>query len=523
MATPAFAAERIYISYGLLERSISINSIETYVRQGIIKEDLLAYARYATPEQLEELKSILLTRADVNPVTISQFLYTAQGEVLLRRIGAVIQTGSRQTGFYALRSALILAASDPDGLTPLNILRKFPVAGIRVDVERSLQIVRELDRLVNRTNAAIAAIESQSESEAAASPHGFIGLPDLRNPGEFTSHRETLTLTDEGRARSFQVDLYLPLTHRNRPLTVAVPVIVISHGLGSDRNTYAYLAEHLASYGFAVAVPEHPGSNSDQLQALIEGRASEVTQPREFIDRPLDITFLLNDLERRDRNDPHLRGRMNLHQVGVIGQSFGAYTALTLVGAKINFAELNHDCGVDSFNLSLLLQCRALDLPPTIPVLQDERVKAVVAINPIGSSILGETGFSAIDTPVMLVSGNADTVAPALLEQIEPFTWLNVSAKYLLLMRGATHFSTLGESSTGDSVVNLPVELVGPDRSLARHYLSSMSVAFFKTYLANEVSYRVYLDSAYARSISQDVLPLRLVQFLTPDQILDNR
>jgi len=41
-------------------------------------------------------------------------------------------------------------------------------------------------------------------------------------------------------------------------------VIVISHGLGSDRTSFEYLATALASY-FA-AVPEHPGSNAQQLR-----------------------------------------------------------------------------------------------------------------------------------------------------------------------------------------------------------------------------------------------------------------
>jgi predicted dienelactone hydrolase len=76
--------------------------------------------------------------------------------------------------------------------------------------------------------------------------------------------------------------------------------------LGSNRKTFEYLAQQLASYGFAVAVPEHPGSNSEQLRSLLAGRSDEVTQPREFIDRPLDVKYLLDELERLDAANPNL-------------------------------------------------------------------------------------------------------------------------------------------------------------------------------------------------------------------------
>ncbi|MDX2216499.1 MAG: alpha/beta hydrolase [Oculatellaceae cyanobacterium bins.114] len=532
-ATPALGAERIYISYGLLERSVSVKSLETYANEGTIEDDLRAYAAYATPEELEQLRTLLDSPAALNidVVAVSQFLYTPQGEFILGEIGQLIQTEARQSGFYAIRAALILAAADEagGGLTPLNILRHFPGYGIRLDVQNTLQVVRELQQLINETNMAIATVEQQATIEAATElTPNYTQLPNLEARGPYTWEMQTITLKDRSRDRdlsqgvdrTYQSDLYLPLTATGAPLRTAAPVIVISHGLGSDRTAYAYLARHLASYGFAVAVPEHPGSNSDQLEALIEGRASDVTQPNEFIDRPHDITFLLDHLEYRSQIDPFLRGRLDLQRVGVVGQSLGGYTALALAGARINIPELSRNCPPrDPFNISLLLQCQALNSSQATVSLRDERVKAIIPINPIGSSLLGEQGFGDVDIPVMMISGNADTVAPSLLEQMQPFTWLGTSDKYLVLMRGGTHFSTLGDPAPGATVVDLPPELVGPDRPTARLYLSALSVAFFQTYIADQPDYSRYLRSAYARTISKETLPLRLVRFLTFNQL----
>lgn len=97
----------------------------------------------------------------------------------------------------------------------------------------------------------------------------------------------------------------------------------------------------MASYGFAVAVPKHPGSNSEQLRSLLVGRSDAITSPSEFINRPLDIKYLLDELERLDASNPNLQ--LNLQQVGVIGQSFGGYTALVLAGASLNFKQKSVD------------------------------------------------------------------------------------------------------------------------------------------------------------------------------------
>lgn len=537
------AAEQITLTYGAIERSISVESLETYAQSGEIRGDLKGFTRYLTPQQRNDLREILLARAELTPTAVSQFLYTAQGEILLQRLGDVIRTEANLSGFYAIRSALILAAADSDnGLTLVNVLKEFPLERIRVDLNRSLQLLGGLEDLITQTQDAVALIEEQSNLEAEFGRWiPFDTLPDLRMAGEFAWEVHSLVLTDRDRDtsanssdapsdrpnldrtyRSFPVDLYLPRSSEDEPV-LAAPVIVISHGLGSDRTTYAYLARHLATYGFVVAVPEHPGSNSQQLQALISGSASQVTAPAEFIDRPLDVTYLLDELEELSQSDTLFRGRMDVQRVGIIGQSMGGYTALVLAGAQINFERLEAECTENTFNLSLLLQCRALDLPPFLPDLQDERVKAVIAINPIGSSLLGEEDYGAIQTPVMMISGSSDTIAPALLEQIRPFTWLQTPHRYLAVLQGGTHFSTIdvpnsNAAATGE-IVQLPSQLVGPDPALAHTYLRSLSLAFFGYYVAAEESYRPYLEPAYTQRISQDSMPIHLVRSLTSTQL----
>jgi len=527
LTRPALSAERLYLSYGVLERSISVAALEAYAKTGELDSDLRVYSQYVDAQRLAALQKALVIRADVTPIAVSQFLYTPQGEILLRRLGQVIQPESRDTGFYAIRAALILASSDPQGLTPLNVFRKFPTRGLRIDLQTALQIAGDLEQVITRTNQATATLAQLAQLEALATPiTSPTSLPDLASRGSISWQKETIRMVDRTRSfvtalgsdRVFPVDVYLPQVRTGRQ-TRKIPVVVISHGLGSDRTTFRYLAEHLASHGFAVAVPEHPGSNAQQFQALISGTVSEVAAPSEFVDRPLDIKYLLDDLTRRARSDPRY-SRLNLEQVGVLGQSFGGYTVLALAGAAINFEQLQKDCGVQALdstlNLSVLLQCRANALPRLSYNLQDPRVKAIVAINPVDSAVVGQAGFEQISIPTMMVAGSADTVAPALPEQIQPFAWLKTPDRYLVLMDRGTHFSTLEE--TNDSVP-LPPEVVGPTPVVARRYINALSLAFFQTYIANQPSYRSYLSASYAQRISQDPLRLSLVRSLNADQL----
>lgn len=508
---PSFAAQRIYISYSAFERSIPVDALELYATKGIINDNLAAYANYTEPQIMERLRRVLMTRVDLDPVAVSQFFYTPQGEDLLQRLGQIIQTESRQTGIYALRSALVLAAADKEGLTLLNVLRHFPSNGIRVDLSRSLQLADEVETIVNRTNTAIASIAKQSDTEANTGVTDFSQLPDLRSNGRFSWNKQTLTLNDKRRDRTYVADFYIPLTSR------PTPVIVISHGLASDRTTLAYLATHLASYGFAVAVPEHPGSNTERLQSLLTGRASTADEPSEFINRPYDVTYLLDRLQALDSEDATYQ--LNLDQVGVIGQSFGGYTALALAGAPINFPLLQKDCEnrVNAWNISLLLQCRALELPVTQYNLRDPRVKAAIAINPLSNSIFGQESLSKINIPLMIVSSSDDTVAPALSEQIIPFSWLTTNNKYLVLLEGGTHFSALSEPDPDNSPVNLPIPIYGAHPAIIKRYMRALSVAFSQTYVANDAQYQPYLSANYTKAIAQSVSPVRLVQTLPAD------
>jgi len=513
---PALSAERISVNLGILGDSFQVSSLETFAKTGKIEPDLRDYFRLLDDEQEVQFRKALNTSADVSVVAVAQFLYSPQGEILLQRLGQVIQSEARQPGFFAIRAALILAAAEPEGLTPLNVVRKFPTSGVRISLGRGWEIAQELNTLVRKTRASVQAVKAQSAAELAVETEQGITaiaatLPSLFQAGPLGWERNVLVLNDGARDRALPVDVYLPVAQAAETATASWPTVIISHGLKSDRTSFVYLAEHLASHGFAVIVPEHPGSNTAQFDALLRGRASEIAEPQAFLDRPRDITFILDSLSQDRRFGPQLE----LERVGMVGQSFGGYTALALGGAQLNPSQLEASCaGLDeSWNVSLALQCRALTLPLASGDVRDRRINNIVVLNPFASAVFGEQGLSQLAIPTLMLGGELDTIAPTLLEQIRPFRWIQGGDRQLALMLGGTHFSTIAENPD-ETDIPLPESVVGRDLATAQNYVKALSLASFETYLTGRLAAQPYLSASYVKTLERGRLGLEWIKFL---------
>jgi predicted dienelactone hydrolase len=517
-AIPVLAAEKLYLTYGPLKLSVRVASLETFAKEGKINKDLEFYLGRATPEQQAKFREALLERADLDPLLVSRFFNTEIGEDILTRVGKAIAIEGGRNGKYALRGALVQAALDPQGLTLLNFLQKLPT-NMQFQGELILDAAEAVEKVILATETFIKEMEKLTAMEAAAEPPvDFSALPDLRQPGEYGVEKETWLLTDEIRKRKFYVDVYKPQRWR----AGKTPVVILSHGLASRPEDFSETAEHLTSYGYVVALPQHPGSDTKQAKALLEGYSREVFDVNEFINRPKDISYVIDELERR--NQDQFEGQIALDSVGVAGHSFGGYTALAVAGAQIDFEYLEQECNrqFGGLNTSLLLQCRALELPRQAYNFRDSRVKAVFAGNPVNSSIFGPKGLSKIQIPVLIGAGTYDPATPFIFEQVRSFPWLTTPNKYLAAVEGQAHvnFSQLdGEMKQAiESVENLTL----PSPELIANYARSMQVAFFEVYIANNSEIRPYLQSSYAEYLSQgETFKLDFISAASSDKLAE--
>ncbi len=508
--SPAVAAERVEFGFGPVKVGIAVKELEAYAKRETIGKELDTFISPISESDRKYVKQFLTLRSDFKPSQVSNFFHSAVGEKILIYLGDLVQIDRNLNGSKAIRSGLISAAADRDGLSLLNFLRKYPTPILRLNLEKGFEVANKIDKLGQETKNAISGVEQLSlelaKSEPKIDPQT---MASLAISGSYPVKLQTEILKDASRQRQFTVDFYVP-----QGVLKPAPAIVLSHGLGSDRQHFAAISKHLASHGFVAVTVEHPGSNTQKLQKLFKGLSKEVFDVSEFIDRPKDVSYILDDLERR------FAGVVNVQQAGVIGHSFGGYTALALAGAVIDFDYLAQQCsqGIDSANASLLLQCEALKLPRQSYKFRDNRIKLALAINPIDSSIFGPKGMASVQIPVAIAASSEDTVASAVLEQIQPFSWMNAPERYLFVVRGVGHIADI-RSFIRAFMPSLDSFL--PDKNIEplKEYSRTFVLALVQTHLRNRRAYRRYLQAGYAIAISQTPNQVSILRSLTPEQL----
>ena len=516
---PSLGAERISFSIPIWgEFHLSVDSLAVFAKEGKITPDFAFYTRFLDEQTLARLRKVLQQQFEFSPATVFRLTKMPMGEDFLRQIGEVIRTHPGRNGLYAIRSALILAAADSEGLTAINVMRQFPTKEIQLNTKLIFSLIKETANFLEYNETTIQAISEMTSREVISEQKvDFEQLPDVRQKGAYSVTQKTMTFeiddlrqTQIGFVESYSLDadIYLPVG-----ITEPAPLLVFSHGFTSDRFHFQYLAEHLASHGYIVIAPEHIGSNSQFKEAFLRGELSVDVSPIEFYSRPLDITHLLNEIE----NHGEFSGLINWQQVGILGHSFGGNTTLIISGAPINQKRISQVCQQNrpTLNMSMLLQCRASSLPPGEYNLRDPRIKAGVAVNPVTSSVLGPESIGKIAIPTMMLGGSEDVVAPFIEEQVHPFLWLKTQHKYLGVMVGGGHNATSSEEGAD----NLPDILKGKSPELAREYLKATSLAFFEVYLRDRSDYQPYLSSTYAQTISSQEAPFYLVKSLNSEQL----
>ncbi|AFZ36912.1 protein of unknown function DUF1400 [Stanieria cyanosphaera PCC 7437] len=495
-ATPTIAAEKITLSWGLLKFSLSVKSLETFARSGKVEPELNFFLTKIKPEQKQKIQNFLQAKYEVKPVTVARLAYTSVGTKLLQNLGEIIQTPQKENGFYSLRSAVILAAANPEGITPIALLNHLPT-DIEINLVKLIKLAKQVNHLLQQTEQFVAHLDETNIREDA---HQTNQIYQLKKAGKFKVEQQTIYLEDRQRNRSITLDLYLP-----KLTSTSIPVIIISNGLGARRDRFEELAQHLTSYGFAVIIPDHPGSDRERQLAFFQGLYRENFDAAEFINRPLDISFILDQLERS--NQFQFNHLLNLKQVGIFGYSFGGATALSLAGAEINFEQLTKNCSSSTnlLNISLLYQCRALELSRKQVSLRDKRVKAVYLFVPFSNSLFGKAQMKQINIPVLWEASDQDIITPLLLEQLPSFSKLKTTNQYLVIATGMPHTYITRSKQQDKSAIKI--------RKVAEAYHRALSLIFFKTHLTNEEKYQHFLSPEFIHAIGENPYNLHLVDF----------
>jgi len=542
IAEPGWSAEQVVIHYGSFRGAISLDDLEASLEPVSQNQGHLTVSKM--PVEVPAGLQTLLTQPlpFLSPEQTNNLFRSPAGESLLEAAAEVFLVGeSPAQGAKDLREALVGAATAEHEVIGLNVLRHFP-GDIHWDARRTMALLQRRKALQRETRSFLTlldqSLEQYSGLSAVVGRRHLVTRPwepeDLRLPGPWAYDPVELKLWDQQRDRRFRAQLYLPRVNAAAGLEArsdleSIPLLVMSHGLAANRHSRSFLAAHLASHGIAIAMIQHPGSDSEQFRELLQGQAETVAAAQSFIDRPQDVSFLLDELHRRTqykavthrvadlKADLKLaRYPLRLEQVAVFGHSFGAYTALALAGANINFAQLRQDCQPEAMLLdfSLVLQCQALALEGAqpLPLLRDKRIAALMLADPVSHSIFGPQGLAEVKLPVLWKGGDRDPFTPFMASQLPSFQWLGSEDKHLAIAEATSHVYLKSRSQQqSDDLESVDLtERVVPQPQVVQDYTNALGLAFARTYLQQDIRYRSYLTASYGQQLSRDPYRLRL-------------
>ena len=250
------------------------------------------------------------------------------------------------------------------------------------------------------------------------------------------------------------------------------PLVVFSHGRGSNGLYYAWFGQYLAARGYIVAMINHYRANS--FDGTVEYYYSKLWQ------RPRDISMIITALLEDPLTGPHL----DPERIGVAGHSQGGFTALWIGGAEINPEKFLTFQRRWANNPLLPPSIRAglpIDAAPALDV-RDRRVKAAFSMAPgdLPGFGMDADGLRQLGIPTYVIVGDIDSQAP--LKDNAEFAAANAPHATLdLLAPDVDHeiFTNECDQDGRDAWPESCIDRPGVDRAQLHEHIGQAALGFF--------------------------------------------
>lgn len=502
------AAESVVIRQGFIYATVPVKDLKEFAETGKVPLGLLGYLSLLNPEQKQQALAALNIKIKISDEIVDEIVNSQVGTRILTDIDTIISSDQSQEG-TAIKEAILSAAKSPQGLSVINFLENYPLSTIEINLPQAFQVLKRLNQGFWQTQRLLLEVLPKFPTGEFKPPQ----IPfDPTQPGPGKVEITQIELQDQQRNRKIPVYIY-----SSSVASPDQPLILYSHGRGSDYQELRYLMEHLASYGYTVIIPEHPGSNATYVDQNL------FLSPTEIIERPQDLIFTLDELEKLNLTDPRFKGKFNTNNTLVLGYSFGGVTALALAGGELQIDELRKNCDQSfiTFSLGKATQCLAAELPKDRYRFSDPRIKRAISFAPTASVIFGKTGLNQVQIPTLILTQSSDKVTPALPEQIAIFPQIKTD-KLLLGVLGATHLSVRDPRTIADQswIPITPIsggEVIGDASTDVRNYAKTIVLATAAQLTPEAEKYQVFLTPEYYRSISTQAFPVRLITDIPPE------
>jgi hypothetical protein len=146
IGTRAIAAEQVVVKYKIFRESISVAELTTFVETGEASSELQSYLR-TSQQNPENVRRLLGRETNVNVVTLDRALNNPVGNLVLDQISLAVHPPANTASRQAIRSALILSASEDNKISLIEVIQKYPTAEVELEGERISQAYRQIDAI----------------------------------------------------------------------------------------------------------------------------------------------------------------------------------------------------------------------------------------------------------------------------------------------------------------------------------------------------------------------------------------
>ena len=145
-----YAAEEIKITYSIFSRTIKVNSLKTFAKEGKSTRQLKRILK-ATGSPDKEIRTVLNKDFEI-PITIaSKLVYSEIGDVFLTRLSSIIhppRATDKKTGMLALRASVIQGINIGNGkINLINFFEGYPTKTVILDVSALSKVMNKVESI----------------------------------------------------------------------------------------------------------------------------------------------------------------------------------------------------------------------------------------------------------------------------------------------------------------------------------------------------------------------------------------
>jgi len=297
--------------------------------------------------------------------------------------------------------------------------------------------------------------------------------------GPYSVIKNFEVLIDVSRNRNIGIKIF-----SQSELTDKAPLVLITHGFGETYESYDYLAEHLASYGYIVISINHEDSDKATLDK--EGLKS-LTNPELFETRPQDVQFVLDQVLSNKIDNNLLKNKVDVDKIGIAGHSLGSTTSLQMIGLTVD--TLNEKS--ESF--------------------KNSKIKASIAMSPQLGNVgdpegdkkygIKENSWDSVVEPVMLMWGTKDIGFGLLRDNpnLRDIAYESIPGKNI--------FKAIIKDAEHHAFTETKPWYPGGKRDSRHHgWIQQSVVAFFDAYLLDNDNALLWLENKELQKLTNDIV-----------------